>query len=328
MRFELALAASAVVTGVTASPLLLSGRQASSEPVQLFNFTSGIPFENSFLRSKTQLLATTLSNNNLYSLNPLAESPEAEVIAMLPDVTTLTGVVGSTAGKVVVLGGVKGNSTYGYSGETVFTVDFGCGQKAAAAAPTVTAVAKLPSAALINGVAALPAHPEVVLITDSIQYCIWRVDTTTGAVDKVITDSALSAPANATLPLGANGLKIYGGHAYFTNTGAKIFARVPITEEGDQDGDVEILATSPSDTAFYDDFAIDGEGVAYLTQSPGAVVKVVPGGAAEFVIGADGDDTLTGPTSITLPKGGKKAYVTTRGVAASGISGQVFEISI
>ncbi|KAI0972955.1 hypothetical protein F4678DRAFT_427443 [Xylaria arbuscula] len=325
MRFELALASAAVI-GVTASPLY--GRQ-SSEPVQFFNFTSGIPFENSFLRSETQLLATTLSSNNLYSLNPLAASPEAEVVAVLPDVTTITGLVGSAAGKVVVLGGVKGNTTFGYEDQTVFTVDFGsdssCSRKRAE--PTITAVAKLPDAVLLNGVAALPAHPEVVLITDSIQYCIWRVDTTTGAVDKLITDEALSSPANAALPLGANGLKIYDGHAYFTNTGAGIFARVPITEDGEQDGDVEILATVPLDVN-YDDFAISNEGVAYLSQSPGAVVRVVPGGAAEFVIGADGDTTLTGPTSITLPKGGKKAYVTTRGVTASGISGQVFEISI
>ncbi|KAI1284314.1 hypothetical protein F5Y07DRAFT_405240 [Xylaria sp. FL0933] len=321
MRFEIALAATAAV-GSTATPY---GRQSSSSsPVQLFNFSTPIPFENSFLASESQLLATSLDSNTLYQINPLAKSPEAEAVAQLPGATAVTGVTQIAPGKFAVLSGVSTDQPYGYSNETVWTVDLNSGDTA-----VVKAVAHLPDAVLLNGIAALPAAPHVVLITDSIAYCIWRVDTTTGAVDKVIEDATFSVPANASFPLGPNGLKIHAGHAYFTNTGAGLFARVPITAAGAKAGDVEILATVPAGTNF-DDFAVDERsGVAYLSQSPGAVVRVAPGGATSFVVGADGDATLAGPTSITLPKGGKKkAYVTTRGDAADGVSGQLWEISL
>ncbi|KAI0433065.1 hypothetical protein F5Y09DRAFT_108972 [Xylaria sp. FL1042] len=321
MRLELALATTAAV-GTTATPY---ARQSSS-PIQLFNFSTPIPFENSFLASESQLLATTLASNNLYQLNPQAESPSAESIAQLPGATGVTGVTQIVPGKFAVLGGVAKNVTYGYYNETVYTVDFN--NNAADNTPTVEVVASLPDALLLNGVAALPAAPHVILITDSIAYCIWRVDTTTGAVDKVLSDEpTLSVPANATFPLGANGLKIHGGHAYFTNTGSGLFARVPITAAGDKAGEVEVIATVPAGTNF-DDLAVDEAGIAYLAQSPGAVVRVTPDGETSFVVGADGDTTLAGPTSITLPKGGKKAYVTTRGAVADGVSGQLWEISL
>ncbi|KAI0814629.1 hypothetical protein GGR55DRAFT_440486 [Xylaria sp. FL0064] len=316
MRFEIALA----TTAAWGSTATLYVRQSSS-PVQLFNFSTPIPFENSFLASESQLLATTLASNTLYQINPLAASPEAEAIAQLPGATAVTGVTQIAPGKFAVVGGVSKNVTYGYYNETVWTVDLNSGTA------VVEAVAHLPDAVLLNGIAALPAAPHVVLITDSIAYCIWRVDTTTGAVDKVIEDPMLSVPANATIPLGANGLKIHAGHAYFTNTGAGIFARVPITAAGDKAGDVEVITTVPAGTNF-DDCAVDESGVAYLAQSPGAVVRVTPDGATSFVVGADGDTTLAGPTSITLPKGGKKAYVTTRGAVADGVSGQLWEISL
>ncbi|KAI1297471.1 hypothetical protein F5Y03DRAFT_279624 [Xylaria venustula] len=321
MRFQLGLAATAAVVGATATPL--AGRQSSA--TQLFNFSDPIAFENSFLASETQLLATSITTNVLYQFNPLAKSPEADTAVVLTNSTSLTGVAQIAPGKFVVLGGVKGNLTYGYYDETVYTVDFGHGA-AKKTAPTVKAVASLPDAVLLNGVAALPANPSVILITDSVTYAIWRVDTTTGAVDKAITDAALEAPANATFPLGANGLKIHDGYAYFTNTAAGIFGRVPITAAGDKAGDVEVIHTVPSGTNF-DDFNIDDAGVAYLAQSPGAVVKVTTDGTASFVVGADGDTTLLGPTSITLAKG-KKAYVTTRGDVTDGVGGQLFEVTL
>ncbi|KAI0977199.1 hypothetical protein F4678DRAFT_477297 [Xylaria arbuscula] len=322
MRFQLGLAATAVV-GATATPL--AGRQSSSA-TQLFNFSDPIAFENSFLASETQLLATSINTNVLYQFNPLAKSPQAQTAAVVVNATSLTGVAQIAPGKFVVLGGVKGNLTYGYSDETVYTVDFGHGAAKQKTAPIVKAVASLPDAVLLNGVAALPAHPHVILATDSVTYSIWRVDTATGAVDKAITDAALEAPANATFPLGANGLKIHGGYAYFTNTAAGIFGRVPITAAGDKAGEVEVIYTVPAGTNF-DDFNIDDAGVAYLSQSPGAVVKVTTDGTASFVVGADGDATLLGPTSITLAKG-KKAYVTTRGDVANGVGGQLFEVAL
>ncbi|GAW19020.1 hypothetical protein ANO14919_085040 [Xylariales sp. No.14919] len=314
MRFELALTSAAVAA---ATPLA-----AQSAPVQLFSFPGATPIENSALRSDSQLLLTTTGSNELYQLNPLAESPEAKPVAVFPGITALTGIAEIAPGKFAVQGGVPGNGTYQYYNATVYTVDFGAGGDAV---PTVEAVAEVPDSILLNGLVALPLLPHIVLSTDSVAGCIWRIDTVTGAVDKAITDAALEVPANATTPLGANGLKIHGGHVYFTNTGAGLFARALITPTGDRIGDVEVIATVPAGTN-WDDLAIDAAGVAYLSQSPGAVVRITRDGTSTFVVGADDDTSLSGrPTSITLPKGGKKAYITTGGGTAAG---KVFEISL
>ncbi|KAI1123649.1 hypothetical protein F5Y10DRAFT_280763 [Nemania abortiva] len=307
--------------GGSATPLSIG-----SSGVQLFNFSSYIDIENSFLRSETQLLLTTFDNGRLYQINPLAEDPQAELILQAPGATALNGIVRIGTDKFAFSGGVRGS--FMYTNETVYTVDFS--QTNSTGGPTVAIAATLPDAVFLNGVAALPASPYVVMLADSNLGCLWRVDTETGAVDKVITDPAFAIPANATTPIGINGLKIRGGYAYFTNTAARLFGRIPITDAGERAGDVEIIHTAAVGIS-WDDFELGPDGSAYIAQGPGAVLRVTPDGQASFAAGTANSTTLIGPTSISIPQPGK-AYVTTRGgVVGTGTyqySGQVFEISI
>jgi hypothetical protein len=64
--------------------------------VQLSKFLSPVAIENSFLALETQLLLTTFDNDQLYQLNPLASSPQLELVAA----------------KFAVTGGVRGNRMY------------------------------------------------------------------------------------------------------------------------------------------------------------------------------------------------------------------------
>lgn len=291
-----------VAGGISATPVYIE-----SSGVQLFNFSSYIDIENSYLRSETQLLLTTFNDGQLYQINPLAENPQAELILKAPGATALNGIVRIGADKFAFSGGVRGN--FRYTNETLYTVDFS--QTNSTGAPTVAIVATLPDAVFLNGISALPASPHVVLLADSNLGCLWRVDTETGAADVAIADAAFAFPAGATTPIGINGLKIRGGYAYFTNTGTGVFGRIAITEAGDRAGDVEVLHTVAAGIN-WDDFEIAADGSAYIAQSPGAILRVTPDGVASFAAGSANSTTLIGPTSITIPRPGK-AYVTTRG---------------
>ena len=77
----------------------------------------------------------------------------------------------------------------------------------------------------LNGMAALPLHPYIILTADSIGGQIFRVNTRTGAVDVPIADPALGSGGNTNIPLEINSLKIYNGYVYFTHSGRGTFVR-------------------------------------------------------------------------------------------------------
>ncbi|KAH0438414.1 hypothetical protein CcaCcLH18_03401 [Colletotrichum camelliae] len=193
----------------------VSSASAASAVSQLWNFTDyAVTIENSALRSNGQLLLTTFDNGSLYTLDTLTNGSQAELVTKLPGATAIGGIAAISADKFAILGGVRGNN-YSYTNESVYTVDFSDGDSAK---PTVNVVARLPDAVMLNGLASLPSKPHIVLATDSRLGSIFRIDTQTGASEVAITDDLFAAPANATIPIGINGIKIADGYAYFTNT--------------------------------------------------------------------------------------------------------------
>lgn len=288
---------------------------------QIWNFTTFVDLENSILRSNGDILFTTLTNANLYTLDPNAEAPVAQVVDTLPGVTALTGIAEIDHDVFAVAGGIRGS--YNYTDETIFTVNFtGAGPNTT----VVTKVAALPDAVMLNGMAALPATPHILVLADSRLGCLWRVDTDTGAVAKAYANELLNATANASVPIGIDGLKISpdGAYAYVTNVNRLFFGRVPIADDGTAltaTGDLEVLTYLEDD---WDDFILNGT-VAYGAQNPDAVSVVdLSSGALTYVV----NDTAMagGPTSLTLAADGHTAYVTTRG--STPVSGQIFEVTL
>ncbi|KAL2810110.1 hypothetical protein BJX63DRAFT_403206 [Aspergillus granulosus] len=70
---------------------------------------------------------------------------------------------------------------------------------------------------------------------------------------------AFAAPTNASVPIGINGLKIQNGYVYFTNTARGLFGRLPISEDGNRAGEVEVISlvnvARTGDN--WDDFVLD-----------------------------------------------------------------------
>ncbi|CAI7605520.1 unnamed protein product [Penicillium glandicola] len=312
MRFNSTLSLAMLAASATATQLT----------TQLFNFTSSVDIENSELRPNGHLLLTTFYEANLYTINPLSRNPQAELVASLPGATALTGIASIGDDKYAVVGGVRGS--YHYDNETIYTVDFSKN----ATTPTIQIVARLPDADMLNGMASMPSQPHILLIADSRLGSIFRVDTTTGASKVVLENDALAAPANSSLPIGINGLQVVGDYVALN-----IFARVPVSEDGETFGSVKIIATlvrAAGDTeSDWDDFAIDASGNAYVSQPPSSIAKITPDGTQSIVAGGDAL-TFIGPTSIQIVPGKKVAYVTTRGGDEDGVTygGQVVALRL
>ncbi|KAJ4389574.1 hypothetical protein N0V93_007045 [Gnomoniopsis smithogilvyi] len=314
-------------TSLALAILAATGSVLGQSATQLWNFTSYIDIENSILRSNGHLLFTTLTNPQLYTIDPSAAEPKAEVVAWLPGgVTALTGIAEVADDKFAVTGGIRGS--YNYTEETIFTVDFSVATEENPNATVVSTVAKLPDAVMLNGMAALPSNPSILVLADSRVGCLWRVDIETGSVAKAIESSYMLPFANSTQPIGIDGLKISAdsSYAYFTNVVLSNLARVPIADNGTAlvaTGDVEIITDFDGDDD-WDDFALNGT-IAYGAQDPSLFSKVDLE-TGEYTLIANITDAV-GPTSVVLKGDGVHAYLTTRGDQTSGTSGQVFEVT-
>ncbi|BCS02068.1 uncharacterized protein AKAW2_60332A [Aspergillus luchuensis] len=288
---------------------------------QLFNFSTSTDIENGAIDPVTNtMLITTFTDARLYALDLNDPYPTANLLtSFYPNATAITGIAPIGHGKYAITGGVRGS--YHYYNETIYTIDFGAFAANITASPVTKAVAHLPQAIMLNGLASLPRRPTTVLAADSRVGCIFRIDTLTGTSDIVVQSDALSAPANGSSEIGINGLKTHGEYAYYTNTALKTFGRVKITDDGiavpGKNGKVEaeVLATLDSGLERYqwDDFDFDGEGTVYVAMGG-------PNGSAIGTISPDGDvevlftKVVRGPTSVhVVEKEGmrKKLYITT-----------------
>lgn len=307
-----------------------SGSALAQSSRMIWNFTSYVDIENSVLRPNGNLLFTTLTGPQLYTIDPTADAPTAEVVGWLPGVTALTGIAEVGDDVFAVTGGVRGS--FNYTDETIFTVDFSSATAADPNSTVVSTVATLPDAVMLNGMAALPDSPHVLVLADSRVGCLWRVDIDTGAVVQAISSPLMQPTANASKPIGVDGLKISadGRTAYITSVTQEFLARVPIHDNGTAlvaTGDVEILTTFEGDDN-WDDLALAlNDTVAYGAMNPGVVARVeLDTGDMTVVVN---DTTVSGgPTSVVLAGDGVHAYVTTRGDQTSGSSGQVYVVTL
>ncbi|KAF9871832.1 hypothetical protein CkaCkLH20_10766 [Colletotrichum karsti] len=306
---------------------LTTASSATAATSQLWNFTDhAVTIENSALRSNGHLLLTTFDNASLYTLDTLAETPQASLVAKFPGATAIGGIAAIDADKFAILGGVRG-SNYSYTDETVYTIDFSSGSSTTP--PIVNVVAKIPDAVMLNGLASLPSKPHIVLATDSRLGSIFRIDTQTGDWEIAITDNLFAAPDNATIPIGINGIKIADDFAYFTNTARTSFGRVPITEDGYRAGDVEIVAVASGGYA-WDDFVIDSSGNIYAAQTQNAAGQIFLNGTYTTIAGGGDSTFIHRPTSVAISEDSKTLFVTTGGNVVNGVtySGQVIAVGL
>ncbi|KAH8664710.1 hypothetical protein BX600DRAFT_464894 [Xylariales sp. PMI_506] len=296
------------------------------DPVQLFNFS--ITIENSALRPNGKLLLSTFTNASLFTLDPSSEAPIAELVDELPGATAICAIATIGYDKYAIVGGIRGN--YNYTNETIFTVDY----SGNLSTPIIEIAATAPNATMLNGMTSLSEDaPHILLAGDSRQGALYRIDLDAGTpAELVFQDEQLTAPENASVPLGINGLKTRDGYVYFTNSERYTFGRIPVNADGTEFGAIEIVSYLNTTSVGYDwdDFIFDTAGVAYLAQPPNAIARILPDGTQTLFAGGGDDYTMKRPTSLDVAADGATLYITTGGTTVDGITygGQVLELAL
>jgi hypothetical protein len=332
---------SGLVQPTCAWPSVLAARGAPATPAfpptaeggavrQLLANTTFI--ENVHVRPTGKLLFSSVSTNSLYALDPTAAAPVPVIVANMSLATGLTGIAtlddDGPIHRFAVAGGIHFSMGFVTGSCAVYVVSIPSNGN------TGTVCDRIPVNGTLNGMDSLPSFPAVVLIGDSVGGRIFRVNTGTRKVDVIVTDPAMLGPGASALPIGLNGLKVFGKYVYFTNSAQGTFGRMRIDIYGSKAGEIEILARSGINgfSNIFDDFAIDDAGNAYVSMHQYAFVKITPSGTSTLFYGSVGKyTTLYEPTAAAVSKNDKHLlYLAAGGITINGTKhgGQLYEARI
>ncbi|EXL94470.1 hypothetical protein NOF04DRAFT_11435 [Fusarium oxysporum II5] len=182
----------------------------------------------------------------------------------------------------------------------------------------------------LNGVTALLGISDIVPVADSTNGLVGRLNITTGIFDT----SAFRYPLEmdpvegARLPIGVNGIKIRGGHLYWTNSFQASIYRIAITPNGypAKGNRPEIVADLSNGVGFLDDFSFDVRGNIYAaTNLDNSIVRIdITTKAWKTIIGGIGEMTVPGCTSVVFGHRSLEneiLYVSTSGAIATPVNG-------
>lgn len=257
------------------------------------------------LRQNGHLLVSRLDVPQVWTVDPSAKTASL-VHDFSHDNSTLSSCFGMVEIErdvfVVVAGALDVKafaSTPGSYG--LWKLDFSKGNNA-----TVSKLLDIPEAQALSAVA---KHGNLILIADSPEGAIWRVDLRTNEYKKVISDETM-LPAEGGPPMGVNGIKVQHGYLYYASTTRDEFRRVRINYNAEAVGDFELITNGTT----VDNFDLDSRGTAYMATNLGnSIVKISPDGTLDTIAGGADSNELVGPASCLLH--GKSLYAGTNGGA-------------
>ncbi|KAI1324489.1 hypothetical protein F5Y16DRAFT_380767 [Xylariaceae sp. FL0255] len=307
--------------------LFMANVAAAITSRQLWQFPTTNMIENIAVRSNGHILLNTFTNATMYTIDP--NDPKAPIIAaQVPNKTALSGIAEVAPDVFAIGAGVLGSYNFTDNSTSVWLVDFH--KPADLTATSVSHVADIPEAVIINGFVSLPKNPHIVLTPDSATGKVYRINTLSGEVDVAFANPKLGLPTSYVVPLGMNGLHVHGEYLYFTQSAQKYYGRVKISDTGDKTGAIETVVTMPADGTGYDDFALASDGTAYVSLHANMTMKITPEGEQTYLLDADNHPHLYDPTSVALSRDQKKLYIVTDGASISGgtTGGQVIEVDL
>jgi sugar lactone lactonase YvrE len=213
-------------------------------------YTPGTILENIAIAPSGNIFATDVANGTIYQVTPAGSS---HVFAQVND--GLAGVALNTDNRLYAAGLT---TLYGF-----------------AADGTASTLVNIPGAQELNGLTLIA--PNKFLVADDAADTIWLVDTASGHTEAWLTGPLL-APSPGGLPFGPNGIKVYQGSVYISNTGAGTLLRVPILPGGAA-GAPEILKSS----LVIDDFAFGSDGSIFAAAQFGQIIRLYPDGSQTMI---------------------------------------------
>lgn len=164
----------------------------------------------------------------------------------------------------------------------------------------------LPDAMFLNGMTLLDG--ERVLIADSYRGAIWQLNVSQKTVDLWLEHPQLARSAPDKEFPAVNGLKIFAGVLYASNTEKMQLVKIPVVDG--QPGEPSVFVAPIN----LDDFAFDQQGNLYgTTHIYNSVVKISPEGKVTVI--ADAKAGMTGSTAIAFGRSADctGVYVVTNG---------------
>lgn len=150
----------------------------------------------------------------------------------------------------------------------------------------------LPGSRFLNGATLL--RPGVFLVADSSTAQIFEIDIRTGESGVWLAHDSLAVNPDQPVIPGANGIRIFDGMVYVTNSAQAHVVRIPLLENG-KPGAPEIWKTG----IVLDDFAFAADGTLYgTTHIFNSVVRIEPDGAVTTI--GTAEDGLTGSTAAAF----------------------------
>lgn len=271
--------------------------------------------ENLHARSNGQLVVSAVNKPLMYGVDPTEPGRPPTLIHNFTSagVTSLLGIAEYAPDVfAVVTGNWTSPITHTPFSFSVHSVDLNTRN------PTVKLIAKIPEGNALNGMASLyGGTSDTVLIVDSYQEAIWKLNITTGEYSKAIESPLFGNTTHN--PMGINGIRSVPGYVYFSNSAQGSYGRVPVDDNANATGEVQILARVDSPADLWDDFDLDWEGNAWVATHAQKVCEVTVEGKKRNVTG------IMQPTSARFGRGSKQQektlYLSTVGNGTGG--GQV-----
>lgn len=277
--------------------------------------------ENIAVRSNGGILVTVHNRNELIYIDPgQAKQPPVVVHTFSAGASGIVEVESDQF--YVSIGTIGQPGSY-----AVFKVDMSDfkvdGDGKATTSATVSKVVDVPDALFLNGSALLNRDEGIILLADSILGAVHRLQISSAKVDVWIQHKSLEKVTDHPLLPGVNGIKVYKGALYLSNTDAKTFLRAPIDGSGASTGEVKLLQQKLN----VDDFAFDTDGSSYLTTHVfQSVVKLRGHGARTRIAGGPDDRTCAGTTAAAFGRTEADRtclYVTTTGGMSYPVDGEL-----
>ena len=258
-------------------------------------YPPGTILENIAIGPTGHLFVTAINSGTIFQVSPAGSS---RVFGQVQG--PLLGLAFDVDGTLVAVGGTTG-SVYRFSSEG-----------------TPSLVIKIAGAQDLNGIALL--SPGKFLVADDAADTVWEVDAKAGTAHTWLTGGLLMHPPNG-LPIGPNGIKLFRGAAYISNTGAGTLLRVPIRWDGSA-GTPEVYASSFQ----VDDFAFGLDGSIFAATQTGNIIRLHPNGTRTMMpTGTLGDAAVAfGHTLFDF----RDIYVVNNGGAFLGLPGGPLAASI
>lgn len=155
------------------------------------------------------------------------------------------------------------------------------------------------------------------LIADSPEGMIWRVDLDSEEYDVALQDESMLPAPNAP-PMGVNGIHVVGEYLHYVSVTKKEYRRVRMDEMANAAGPFELITGEINP----DSFDIADDGTAYFATNPeNIIVKYTPDGEIVDFAGGKNSTVLPGPTCCVLDREGQTLYVGTNGGLMAPVGG-------